>query len=471
MSDHDFEDYDRFHVMEDFDSYHLTEVEIGLWESDIEILDALKNNTVVKKVFIELHPNYRPEGQEVLAKLSEVMQCNTSVETLMIRIQRGLLGERTRLFASMATSGGWSSIKQLVLKSEDDDDDYDVLSLRDTEQISSFIMQSDNLRALTLDVPTVQAEPMIEALSRTKVQSLDVHFRSTSDLQNGARRLATALERCTCITQLKLEFPRYNDEVEFIQILLVESIPKMLGLEVLELQMHRHLDEQFFDMVGRCIDGHQGEIEELLLKFEFDSLDKTSIAGLAPALRRLKVIEFHKFTALTSKQIRELSAVVADCDTLEEFGYNLTNLVVRISDDDFKAICQLLSKFPSLKRVLSNSFITGVASVDLRKESRFVAFLEMIKTSKTIEEVPSILGKAEKEAAIEHHCHNNMMHNQIELIREKGLLGATVPSSAWPLILEEFSDMPDVILHLVQQKHGALIGPTCHGCKRKQDFD
>jgi hypothetical protein len=467
MSDHDFEDYDRFHVMEDFDSYHLTEVEIGLWESDIEILDALKNNTVVKKVFIELHPNYRPEGQEVLAKLSEVMQCNTSVETLMIRIQRGLLGERTRLFASMATSGGWSSIKQLVLKSEDDDDDYDVLSLRDTEQISSFIMQSDNLRALTLDVPTVQAEPMIEALSRTKVQSLDVHFRSTSDLQNGARRLATALERCTCITQLKLEFPRYNDEVEFIQILLVESIPKMLGLKKLELEMYPHLDEQFFDMVGRCIGGHQGEIEELRLRFLVSSVN-ISIAGLAPALRRLKVIGFHYDTALTSTQIHELSAVVADCDTLEEFDYNL----VRISDDDFKAICQLLSKFPSLKRVLQNRRDSvGLESVDLGEESRFVAFLEMVKTSKTIEQVPSILGKAEKEAAIKHHCHNNRMHNQIELIREKGLLGATVPSSAWPLILKEFSDMPDVILYLMQQKHGALIGPTCHGCKQKQGVD
>ena len=466
MSDHDFEDYDRFHVMEDFDSYHLTEVEIGLWESDIEILDALKNNTVVKKVFIELHPNYRPEGQEVLAKLSEVMQCNTSVETLMIRIQRGLLGERTRLFASMATSGGWSSIKELVISSDDDDDGIYPLSLMEAEQISSFIMQSDNLRALTLDVPTVQTEPMIEALSRTKVQSLDVHFRSTSDLQNGARRLATALERCTCITQLKLEFPRYNDEVEFIQILLVESIPKMLGLEVLELQMHRHLDEQFFDMVGRCIDGHQGEIEELLLKFEFDSLDKTSIAGLAPALRRLKVIEFHKFTALTSKQIRELSAVAADCDTLEEFCYNMFD-----STDDFQAFCQLLSRFPKLKRVRQGHLRHGYHCDDqvFHEESRLMAFREMVKTSKTIEQVfPSQLYRAEEEVAIKYHCRNNMVHNRI---REQSFLAATVPSSAWPLILNEFSDMPDVLLYLLQQKHGAMIGPTCHGCKRKQDFD
>ena len=64
-----------------------------------------------------------------------------------------------------------------------------------------------------------------------------------------------------------------------------------------------------------------------------------------------------------------------------------------------------------------------------------------------------------------------MMHNQIELIRKKGLLAATVPSSAWPLILNEFSDMSDVLYYLLQQKHGAMIGPTCHGYKRKQDFD
>ena len=463
---------------------YLTEVQIHTWVEDevIEILDALKRNTVVKKFSIVINTdNLLPVNQEPLLKLSELMKCNKSVESLKMYLRGGLL--RESLFATMATSGGWSSIKELLLYEESyyDEEDIETLSLREAEHLSSFILQCENLRSLSLEITGDGAVPIVETLARTKVQSLKIvcgkevqspriHFRSNLSLQNGGRRLATALERCTCITELKLKFPRYNDEVEFIQILLVESIPKMLGLKKLELEIKRHVDQQFFDMMGQCIGGHQGEIEELRLRFLVSSVN-ISIAGLAPALRRLKVIEFHKFTALTSKQIRELSAVVADCDTLEEFGYNLTNLVVRISDDDFKAICQLLSKFPSLKRVLSNSFITGVASVDLRKESRFVAFLEMVKTSKTIEQVPSILGKAEKEAAIKHHCHNNRMHNQIELIREKGLLAATVPSSAWPLILKEFSDMPDVILYLMQQKHGALIGPTCHGCKRKHDFD
>ena len=64
-----------------------------------------------------------------------------------------------------------------------------------------------------------------------------------------------------------------------------------------------------------------------------------------------------------------------------------------------------------------------------------------------------------------------MMRSRIKRINQKGLLAAKVPNSAWPLILEEFSDMPDVLYYLLQQKNGAMIGPTCHGCKRKQDFD
>jgi len=138
----------------------------------------------------------------------------------------------------------------------------------------------------------------------------------------------------------------------------------------------------------------------------------------------------------------------------------------------FKAICRLLSKFPSLKR-LTHGYgyrLTGPHPViALHEESRFVAFLEMVKTSKTIEQIPPFRCRTnEKEAAIKHHCRSNMVHNQI---REKDFLAATVPSSAWPLILKEFSDLRDVLYYLLQQKNGAMIGPTCHGCKRKQDFD
>ena len=119
---------------------------------------------------------------------------------------------------------------------------------------------------------------------------------------------------------------------------------------------------------------------------------------------------------------------------------------------------------------MTNCF--GPVLVDLREESRFVAFLEMVKTSKTIEQVPLVhCSNAEKEAAIRQHCRNNIVHNQIERIRKKGLLAATVPSSAWQLILKEFSDMLDVLYYLLQQKHGAMIGPTRQDCKRKQDFD
>jgi hypothetical protein len=84
----------------------------------------------------------------------------------------------------------------------------------------------------------------------------------------------------------------------------------------------------------------------------------------------------------------------------------------------------------------------------------------MVKTSKTIEEVPSFLCRAEEEAAINYHCLNNRIHSRIH---EEGFLAANVPASAWPLILEEFSDMPDVLYYLLHQKKDAMIGPTRHG--------
>jgi hypothetical protein len=214
--------------------------------------------------------------------------------------------------------------------------------------------------------------------------------------------------------------------------------------------------------VGQCIGVHQGELEELRLKIDFSSGNLSSIVGLAPALRRLKVIRLHSYktSALTLQQMDELSGVVADCDALEEFDYNFAMMYT----EEIKAICQLLSKFPHLQRVAHSDIMDIDRPLDLREESRFVAFLEMIKTSKTIEQVPSVRCRsAEEEAAIKQHCHINMMHNRLKLIRKKGLLAAMVPNSVWPLILKEFSDMSDVLYYLLQQKHGALIGPARHG--------
>ena len=115
-----------------------------------------------------------------------------------------------------------------------------------------------------------------------------------------------------------------------------------------------------------------------------------------------------------------------------------------------------------------------ITEENLHEDGRFTACLEMLKTSNTIEQVLPFLDRyrnAEEEAAIQQHCCNNMMHNRITLVRQKGLLAANVPNCAWPLILKEFSDMPEVLYYLLQQKHGAMIGPTGHGCKRKQYFD
>ena len=133
----------------------------------------------------------------------------------------------------------------------------------------------------------VEAAPiLLETLSRTKIQSLVIRFRSPVSLLNGGRRVATALERCTCITDLLLALPSYNNEVEmeFFQILVVESIPKMLGLKKFDLQIKGHVDQLFFDMMGQCIGGHQGEIEELKLVFHSTSVNSSSILGLAPDL-------------------------------------------------------------------------------------------------------------------------------------------------------------------------------------------
>jgi hypothetical protein len=82
----------------------------------------------------------------------------------------------------------------------------------------------------------------MDILSRTKVHRLTIAFDEASFLHNGGMRVATALERCTCITELTLKFPSINDRMELIQILFLESIPKMLGLKKLELEINGRVD-------------------------------------------------------------------------------------------------------------------------------------------------------------------------------------------------------------------------------------
>ena len=162
----------------------LTEVSINHWRSDaIEIFDALKNNTAVKTVhFGGLRG--RLVNQELLVKLSEVMKCNKSVESLTVHLERGL--PRERIFDTMATSGGWSSLQVLVLQ------DSVFLSLRMARNLSSFIIQSENLRALTFDIAGDETTPIMETLARTKVQSLEIGFCDPSTLQNAYRMEAGA---------------------------------------------------------------------------------------------------------------------------------------------------------------------------------------------------------------------------------------------------------------------------------------
>ena len=173
--------------------------------------------------------------------------------------------------------------------------------------------------------------PIAETLSRTKtkVRSLDIVCGNTFSAQNGGRRLATALERWTCITDLRL----VDAGMESLQILLLESIPKMLVLKKLYLAI-RNCDhrDRLFDMVARCIERPHGVIVELILDM-VRTPDNTSMVGLAPALRRLKVFQFYG-PILTSEQIGQLSGIAEACDTLEEFRCDLPGNMLT---HDFKA--------------------------------------------------------------------------------------------------------------------------------------
>ena len=80
----------------------LTDVVIyGDWETAdaVEILDALKNNSVVKQVFIyeNRNPGLQLQLHQALVKLSEVMKCNTSVEYFSFFLRNRLLDERNQL--------------------------------------------------------------------------------------------------------------------------------------------------------------------------------------------------------------------------------------------------------------------------------------------------------------------------------------------------------------------------------------
>ena len=73
----------------------------------------------------------------------------------------------------MATSGDWSSIQELVLLGRPRH-----TSLTDAERISSFIVQCEILHTLRLEVVGDETATIVEVLSRTKVQSLKILFRS-----------------------------------------------------------------------------------------------------------------------------------------------------------------------------------------------------------------------------------------------------------------------------------------------------
>jgi hypothetical protein len=81
----------------------------------------------------------------------------------------------------------------------------------------------------------------------------------------------------------------------------------------------------------------QGEIEELSLLTALPNGVNMSIVGLAPALRRLKVIRLCIFLKFYHhNKLVSCRGIAADCDTLEEFGYSLyfTVWIHGMSTDD-----------------------------------------------------------------------------------------------------------------------------------------
>ena len=87
------------------------------------------------------------------------------------------------------------------------------------------------------------------------------------------------------------------------------------------------------------------KLSEIILGNSNTAPVNLSLNGLAPILRRLKKIRFSG-ADLTSQQIGELCEGAADCKSLDKFSYARA-----VSIDVFKAICQLCSRFPSLKWV------------------------------------------------------------------------------------------------------------------------
>ena len=88
----------------------LTRVELDDWDGAVEILDALKTNSVVKEVFIFDRPHlflllHQVNHYLAFIKLLQVIKINKSVECLLISLSRGGLLRGSR-FATMVTSDG-----------------------------------------------------------------------------------------------------------------------------------------------------------------------------------------------------------------------------------------------------------------------------------------------------------------------------------------------------------------------------
>ena len=129
---------------------------------------------------------------------NKAVTIHTDNQSLTIYLWGGSQDERNQAFSVMGASGGWLPIQELSF----DIVNYDriePLSLTDAGHRSSFIIQNENLRTLSLQIAGDEAAPIVETLSHTKVQDLQLCFLATF---HGGRQLATVFEICACITEL-----------------------------------------------------------------------------------------------------------------------------------------------------------------------------------------------------------------------------------------------------------------------------
>lgn len=267
------------------------------------------------------------------------------------------------------------------------------------------------------------------------------------------RQFASSLE-CSRIETLHLHKTNLRTKLRKIPYQYLEILLPMLNLKRLKLFILEHADddEEFYHVVGAFVAAQPGTLEHLTLWLTPPSRP-SSLAGLVPAMLRLTRFEITCNTSWDAV-LHDLSDLVGDCDSVQNFFCHMKNC-----NTPFPAICQLASRFPSLKRV---QFLraTRASFVEHVMQEVASAILDMVNTSKSIEVVDGwpFCNETQK-TAIRAKCCTNRSQNFWKFCRDNGVLTNRMPTSVWPLILHKYSAevKPDIIFYLLQEMHATII--------------